>query len=40
MWLAAFHADKGQAIAEWIGRTRKREWTAEEFWERMEIVVG
>ena len=40
MWLAAFHADKGQAIAEWIGRTRKREWTAEKFWERMEKVVG
>ncbi|MBP5418714.1 MAG: site-specific integrase [Bacteroidales bacterium] len=37
---ATFHADKGQAIAEWIGKMRKKVWTAEEFWERMEIVVG
>ncbi|MBP5418968.1 MAG: tyrosine-type recombinase/integrase [Bacteroidales bacterium] len=34
------YANNGQAIAEWIGRTRKREWTAEEFGERMEIVGG
>ena len=28
---ATRHIDKGQAIAEWIGRIRKRDWTAEEF---------
>ncbi len=40
MWLAAFHADKGQAIAEWIGKIRKTNYTIEAFEKKLEILVG
>lgn len=36
---ATCHIDKGQAIAEWIGRMRKRDWTAEAFEKKLEMVV-
>ena len=35
---AACHIDKGQAIAEWIGKMRKTDWTAEEFAEKMTSI--
>lgn len=37
--LALCYPDKGLAIAERIGKMRKREWTMEEFGERLEMVV-
>ena len=37
---ATCHVDKGQAIAGWIGRMRKREWTADTFEKRLEMGVG
>ena len=40
MGYATCHIDKGQAIAELIGKMRKIDWTADTFEKRLEMGVG